>query len=216
VVKPFRLTNDFIYIELETGRKYHVTRDHIYYVRRGDEIEEVRAKDLKAGDVLDVAFGMPNVIKSIRELELATPRQTYCLHVDEYHNFALADGTIVHNCDGAAIAALLVGMFCYLMTYLVDAGRVYITQAPLYKQNGKYIRPGEEDLLDREKPFQRFKGLGELNPDEAYDVFFGEHQKLMQLTTEGLEDTLNLLTSTELKKKLMYEHGILQDFDPGQ
>lgn len=113
--------------------------------------------------------------------------------------------------DGAAISALLLGMFAEHLRFLIDAGRVYINQSPLFLQDGKYLRPDEVHLLDKKKTFTRFKGLGELNIDQAEDVFFGNHQRLLRITSENIEDALNMLVSTEAKYDLMIRNGIIKE-----
>lgn len=111
--------------------------------------------------------------------------------------------------DGAAISALLIGMFGRHLKFLIDAGKIFVNQSPLFLQNGKYLRPDEASQLVKTKPFTRFKGLGELDVDQAYDVFFGDHQRLLRITSEGVDHALDMMTSTEAKYKLMVDNGII-------
>ncbi len=113
--------------------------------------------------------------------------------------------------DGAAISALIIGMFGQHLKFLIDDGRLFVNQSPLYYQDGAYLRPDEVEKLNKTKAFTRFKGLGELNADQAEDVFFGDHQRLLRITTEGLEEALTLLTSTEAKYELMINNGIISE-----
>jgi DNA gyrase/topoisomerase IV subunit B len=112
---------------------------------------------------------------------------------------------------GAAISALIIGMFGQHLKFLIDDGRLFVNQSPLFYQDGKYLRPDEVDQLVKNKPFTRFKGLGELNADQAEDVFFGDHQRLLKITSEGIDDALVMLTSTEAKYDLMIKNGIIKE-----
>ena len=77
--------------------------------------------------------------------------------------------------DGAHICALLITFFYRHMAELVRQGRLYIARAPLYLvKNGKgshYAYSDEERdrlaaRLGNKVTVQRYKGLGEMNPDQ--------------------------------------------------
>lgn len=61
--------------------------------------------------------------------------------------------------DGLAITNLILAMFGEHLSYLIKAGMVFVNQSPLFEQGGKYLRPDEAHLLNKSKPFTRFKGL---------------------------------------------------------
>ncbi|MCK8486971.1 DNA topoisomerase IV subunit B [Paenibacillus sp. MBLB2552] len=94
--------------------------------------------------------------------------------------------------DGAHIQVLLLTFFYRYMKPLIDAGRVYIAQPPLYKitrRSGKLetVRYAwsDEQLQNYLKEFgknfelQRYKGLGEMNPDQLWETTMNPETRTM-------------------------------------
>lgn len=89
--------------------------------------------------------------------------------------------------DGLHIRTLLLAFFYRHMRPLIEAGRLYIAQPPLYgvkKGNKTYYAYNEEEL-DRllEKlgnaEVQRYKGLGEMNPEQLWETTMDPQRRIM-------------------------------------
>ncbi len=100
--------------------------------------------------------------------------------------------------DGAHIQVLLLTFFYRYMKPLIDTGRVYIAQPPLYKitqrsgkkTNERYVWT-DEQLEQSLKEFgknvelQRYKGLGEMNPEQLWETTMNpESRTLLQVQIE--------------------------------
>ncbi|SET49704.1 DNA topoisomerase IV subunit B [Paenibacillus sp. NFR01] len=100
--------------------------------------------------------------------------------------------------DGAHIQVLLLTFFYRYMKPLLDAGKVFIAQPPLYKltrKSGKLetVRYAwsDEELQNYLKEFgknfelQRYKGLGEMNPEQLWETTMNpETRTLLQVQIE--------------------------------
>ncbi|AUG47052.1 DNA topoisomerase (ATP-hydrolyzing) subunit B [Haloarcula taiwanensis] len=126
--------------------------------------------------------------------------------------------------DGAHIRTLLLTLFYRHMKPLLEAGYVYASQPPLYRiryRGNTYdaMTDAERDTIIEEKcdgnptQVQRFKGLGEMNPDQLWETTMNPDNRILkQITIEdaaAADKMFNILMgdAVEPRKEFIKEHS---------
>ena len=134
--------------------------------------------------------------------------------------------------DGAHIRAILLTFFFRYMRELVTDGHVYIGMPPLYcaKKGAEHIYCFDEKelakatkKLGRGYSVQRYKGLGEMNPEQLWETTMNPNgRKMVQVTIEDLAEAERRVTvlmgdKVEPRREYIQEYANfnhVDDFEP--
>lgn len=139
--------------------------------------------------------------KEIRSLVIALGAaiaEDFDLSKLRYHRIIIMTDADV---DGAHIRTLLLTLFYRYFQPIIERGYLYIAQPPLYRiQAGKRIEYAytdadkEEIVEDMRKQglspnIQRYKGLGEMNPDQLWETTMNpQNRTLLRVTIEDAKE----------------------------
>ena len=124
--------------------------------------------------------------------------------------------------DGAHIRAILLTFFFRYMRGLINDGHVFIGLPPLYKVYKKdyveYVYSDNElpeaiSRAGRNYSLQRYKGLGEMNPEQLWETTMDpDKRNLIQVTIEDAAEAERMVTTLmgddiEARKAYINEHA---------
>ncbi len=127
--------------------------------------------------------------------------------------------------DGSHIRTLLLTFFFRYMSELIEEGHLFVAQPPLYRLSHKkkveyaYTEADREQILKKWKVgddkvgLQRYKGLGEMNPEQLWDTTMDPSTRtLLLVTIEDLaaaDRTFDMLMGAKVppRKRFIQTHA---------
>ena len=197
-----------------TDSKNELRYNSTLFITEGDSASGsiTKARDVKTQAVFSLrgkplnSFGLAKkIVYQNEEFNLLQ----HALNIEEgldelrYNNVVIATDADV---DGMHIRLLLMTFFLQFFPDLVKAGHVYILETPLFRVRNKketiycFTEEEKQDALDKlgkTAEITRFKGLGEISPEE-FGTFIGEDMRLEPLVLDE---------KTSIPKLLAYYMG---------
>ncbi|MDC0501574.1 DNA topoisomerase (ATP-hydrolyzing) subunit B [Euryarchaeota archaeon] len=171
------------------------------------------------GKILNVERQRRNLVKVFQNNEIQTmiralgagvgnPSEEGVVEDGTFDTSKLRYSKIIIMCDadidGAHIRTLMLTFLWRFMRPAIEEGFVYIAQPPLYQLSkgriGRYVYSDEErdevmaelqgDNPNAKINVQRYKGLGEMNPEQLWDTTMNpETRTMLKVTVQDAEET---------------------------
>lgn len=169
------------------------------------------------GKILNVASATADKIRANQEIQDIL-QALGCGHGSSYDDSKIRYDRVIimtdADVDGAHIASLLITFFYQQMPKLIENGRLYLAQPPLYRIAGggevRYARDDahKDDLIkdvfkNKKVEVSRFKGLGEMPPAQLKETTMSpKNRSLLRIAIpqEEIQDTAKLVNDLMGKK----------------
>ncbi len=228
-IKRIELLNKKIDVyDIEVPKTHNFALASSIFVHNSSKM--ARSKEFQAilplrGKILNVEKANPHRI--FENEEIYTLTSAVGTGLGENFNFdKLRYGRVIIMCDadvdGSHIKTLLLTFFFRFMPTLIESKRIFVAMPPLYK-----IRKGSTDYyvysddelekilkkLGGTTNVQRFKGLGEMNPQQLWDTTMNPKSRTLKVIT--IEDAVEadrvfstlMGEAVEPRKQFIIEHA---------
>jgi DNA gyrase subunit B len=172
---------------------------------------------------MDKILANEEIATMVQAIGTGLGEETFNVDKLRYHKIIIMTDADV---DGSHIQTLLLTFFCRYMKELIDQGVLYLAQPPLYKIKAGKVEKYAFNEQERDKILaeigdkkgiyiQRYKGLGEMNPEQlSVTTMKPENRVLKRVTMEDVVEADQIFTmlmgeEVEPRRKFIEENAYL-------